>query len=213
MYLPPHFSQTDLELLQALIAEHPLGTLVTLGAGGLDANHIPFLLDARSGEHGTLIGHVARANALWHDHDPAVEALVVFRGPGAYVSPNWYPTKQETHRVVPTWNYAVVHAHGPLIVHADATWLRGVVGKLTKTMEAGQAAPWKMADAPRDYIDEMLAQIVGIEIPIRRLVGKWKASQNRPDSDRAGAIAGLRATADPEDIAMADVMAAALPRE
>lgn len=207
MYMPPHFNQTDTEQLRRLIAGHPLGTLVTLGRDGLDANHIPFLLDPRQGDHGTLIGHVARNNALWHDHDPSTEALVIFQGPDAYISPNWYPTKRETHQVVPTWNYAVIHVHGPLIVHEDAKWLRGVVGKLTKAMEAGQAEPWKMGDAPRDYIDEMLTQIVGIEIPIHRLTGKWKASQNRPAADRAGAIAGLRASGDPASGAMADLMA------
>ena len=206
MYVPPHFAQTDAEQLRRLIADHPLGTLVTLGRDGLDANHIPFLLDPRQGNLGTLIGHVARNNALWHDLDPAVEALVVFRGPDAYISPNWYPTKQATHQVVPTWNYAVVHIHGPLVVHEDAKWLRGVVGKLTKEMEAGQADPWKMADAPRTYIDTMLTQIVGIEIPIHRLTGKWKASQNRPAADRAGAIAGLRATGTHDSGAMADLM-------
>ncbi len=211
MYLPPYSAQTDLALLRTLIADYPLGTLVTLGGDGLDANHIPFLLDTRQGEHGTLIGHVARNNALWRDHDPAIDALVIFQGPTAYISPNWYPTKQATHEVVPTYNYAVVHAHGPLIVHEDEKWLRGVVGKLTKTMEADQAEPWRMADAPRAFINEMLTQIVGIEIPIRRLTGKWKASQNRPAVDRTGAIAGLRATGDAEARAMAGVMEESVP--
>lgn len=208
MYLPAQFAQHDVERIRRLIADYPLGTLVTLGDDGLDANHIPFLLDPGQGEHGTLIGHVARNNPLWHDHDPALKALVIFQGPGAYISPNWYPTKQATHEVVPTYNYATVHAHGPLVVHEDAKWLRGVVGKLTKTMEAGQAEPWKMADAPKPFTDEMLTQIVGIEIPIRRLTGKWKASQNRPAADRAGAIAGLRAAGDPSSLAMADLIEA-----
>src|SRR4051812_43164410 len=131
MYLPTHFEQTDPAAIHALIAEHPLGTLVTLGDDGLTANHIPFLLDAKAGEQGTLIGHVARNNALWHDHAEGVEALVIFHGPSSYISPNWYPTKQETHEVVPTYNYAVVHVHGPLVVHQDEKWLRGIVGRLT----------------------------------------------------------------------------------
>jgi len=206
VYLPPHFEETDPEALAGLIADRPLGTLITLGADGLSANHIPFLLDERSGDRGTLIGHVARNNAVWHDVDDAVEALVVFQGPSAYISPNWYPTKQETHEVVPTYNYAVVHAYGPLIVHEDEKWLRGIVGRLTKTMEASQPAPWKMADAPADYLRTMLGNIVGIEIPITRLIGKWKTSQNRSEADRLGAANALHARGDEESAAMAELI-------
>ena len=144
MYLPAHFEETRTEVLHTLIAEYPLGALVTLGSDGLTANHIPFLVDSSAGEHGRLIGHVARNNALWHDHDANLQALVIFQGPSAYISPNWYATKLATHEVVPTYNYAVVHAHGPLIIHDDPKWLRGVVGKLTKAMESSQAVPWKM---------------------------------------------------------------------
>jgi transcriptional regulator len=206
MYLPAHFEETRTEVLHALIAEHPLGALVTLGSDGLTANHIPFLVVAGAGSHGRLIGHVARNNALWHDHDANLEALVIFQGSSAYISPNWYATKRATHQVVPTYNYAVVHARGPLIIHDDPKWVRGVVGKLTKTMEASQAVPWKMADAPPEFIGQQLENIVGIEIPISRLIGKWKTSQNRPVEDRIGAAAGLRATGKPDNEAMANLV-------
>jgi transcriptional regulator len=206
VYLSPHFAEADLDAMHQLIREHPLGTLITLGAEGLTANHIPFILDTRAGGNGRLLGHVARNNAVWHDHDPDLDALVVFQSTEAYISPGWYATKRETGEVVPTWNYAVVHISGRLVVHDDPKWVRGQAGMLTKQQEASQPAPWKMADAPPAYTATQLASIVGIEIPITRLVGKTKASQNRRESDRAGAIAGLRETGDPGDAAMADLM-------
>ncbi len=209
VYLPAHFEEARPEALRQLIAAHPLGALVTVGPQGLSANHIPFLLEAR-GELGTLIGHVARNNDVWRTEPDRPEALVIFQGPTAYISPNWYATKQATHRVVPTYNYTVVHVHGPLIVHEDEKWLRGVVGKLTKQFEATQPQPWKMADAPADYLSEQLANIVGVEIPIQRIVGKWKTSQNREPADRVGAVAGLRALDDPESTAMAELIDATL---
>ncbi len=208
VYLPPHFAETDTGAMHELIRAFPLGTLVTLGADGLAANHIPFVLDTRTGEHGRLLAHVARSNAVWHDHAPDQDALVVFQAADAYISPNWYPTKPETHRVVPTWNYAIVHASGPIVVHDDEKWVRGQAGMLTKQQEASQTVPWKMADAPPPFTQEQLGQIVGIEIPISRLIGKTKASQNRNDRDRVGAIAGLRETGDAGDTAMANVMEA-----
>jgi transcriptional regulator len=213
VYLPPAFAETDVETLHGLIREFPLGLLITLGGEGLSANHIPFVFDANSGVHGRLLGHVARNNTVWRDHDPNQEALVVFQAADGYVSPNWYPSKHETHEAVPTWNYAVVHAHGPLIVHDDERWLRGQAGRLTKQQEASQPVPWKMADAPPAYTAAMLAQIVGIEIPIARLTGKFKASQNRQPRDRDGAISGLRATGDPGDAAMAALMETIRDRE
>jgi transcriptional regulator len=206
VYLPTHFEETKTESLRALVAEHPLGMLVTLSSDGISANHIPFLLDERAGENGALIGHVARNNAVWHDRDDRIEALTIFQGPSAYISPNWYATKRETHEVVPTYNYAVVHVYGKVVVHEDAKWLRGIVGRLTKRFEAEQPAPWKMADAPAAYIDNQLTNIVGIEIPISRIVGKWKVSQNRPEADRAGAVEGLRARDDREDAEVADLI-------
>jgi transcriptional regulator len=206
VYLPQYFAETDIAAMHRLIQAFPLGTLITLGADGLAANHVPFVLDPRAGEHGRLLGHVARNNAVWRDHDPDREALVVFQSVEAYITPNWYETKRETHEVVPTWNYAVVHAYGPVIVHDDARWVRGQAGMLTKQQETPQPTPWKMADAPPAYTAANLEQIVGIEIPITRLVGKVKASQNRRDVDREGAIAGLRETGDPGDAAMAELM-------
>ncbi len=219
MYLPPHFAESRADRLHALIAAYPLGALVTLGPDGLTANHIPFLLDPAASAHGRLIGHVARNNPVWEDLREAqpeqgepgqtTAALVIFQGPTAYISPSWYATKHETHEVVPTYNYAVVHVHGVPVIHEDPKWLRGVVGKLTKTMEATQLVPWKMADAPAAFLTDQLTKIVGVEIPIDRIVGKWKTSQNRSSADRTGAISALRATDDPTAAAMADLIAAA----
>lgn len=207
MYLPAHFAEERDETIGRLIADYPLGTLVTLGSEGLSANHIPFLFDREAGPHGTLRGHVARGNAVWHDHAPAPETLVIFQGPQAYISPNWYPTKQDEHRVVPTYNYAVVHAYGELIVHDDEKWLRVFLGRLTKRMESPQERPWKMGDAPQEYLATMLQGIVGIEIVLSRLVGKWKVSQNRLSVDREGAARGLRAAGGAEQAAMAALIA------
>jgi transcriptional regulator len=206
MYLPEHFIENDATVLHDLIAEFPLGMLVTLGSNGLNANHLPFLLDADRGQHGTLLTHVARGNQVWSDFSPEHEALITFQGPSAYISPNWYATKADTHRVVPTYNYAVVHAYGHLVIHDDEKWLLGFLGRLTKRMEAPQSRPWKMRDAPRDYLREMLGGIVGIEIPINRIVGKWKVSQNRPAIDRESAANGLHATGEPDAVAMADLI-------
>lgn len=212
MYRPEHFVERDPAVLQGLIADQPLGALVTVGADGLTANHLPFMLTTGTGGYGTLCTHVARANQVWHDHSADHEALVIFQGPGAYVSPNWYPTKAETHRHVPTYNYVVLHAHGPLIIHDDEKWLRGFLGRLTKRMEAALPRPWKMGDAPQDYLREMLGEIVGIEVPISRLIGKWKVSQNRLPVDRDGAARGLRASGEPDGVAMADLIASTASR-
>lgn len=213
MYLPTHFAEERDETIGRLIADYPLGTLVTLGSEGLSANHIPFMFDAEAGPHGTLRGHVARGNAVWHDHAPEHEALVIFQGPQAYISPNWYPTKQDEHRVVPTYNYAVVHAYGELVVHDDEKWLRAFLGRLTKRMESPQVRPWKMGDAPQDYLATMVQGIVGIEIVVSRLVGKWKVSQNRSPVDREGAAAGLRVAGGAEQAAMAALIAEAEVRD
>jgi transcriptional regulator len=208
VYLPQHFVESDTAAMHQVIRNFPLGTLVTLGSDGLAANHIPFVLDPRAGEHGRLLGHVARNNPVWRDHDPGQEALVVFQSVEAYITPNWYATKRETHEVVPTWNYAVVHVYGRIIVHDDVKWIRVQAGMLTKQQEAFQPTPWKMADAPPAYTTAMLEQIVGIELPIARLVGKFKASQNRREIDQEGAIDGLRATGEPGNVAMAELMEA-----
>lgn len=212
MYLPAHFTEPDRETQVALIRRHPLGALVTLDDEGLHADHIPFLYEAGEGGEGRLIGHVARNSGAWRRADGIAEVLVVFQDATAYISPNWYPSKRETHRVVPTYNYAVVHAYGPLVVRDEPKWIRGVVGKLTKAMEAAQDVPWKMADAPSDYLADRITEIVGIEVPISRMIGKWKVSQNREKADRHGAIAGLRAGGAPEQAVMAELVAAKLPR-
>lgn len=194
MYLPPAFEETRPDALRALIAAHPLGALVTHGAGGLDANHIPFELDATTGPHGLLRAHVARANPVWQQAGDT-EVLVIFQAADGYISPNWYPSKPEHHRHVPTWNYAVVHVHGVLRVRDDERFVRGLVARLTREHEARsqQSRPWKMGDAPSDYIDGLLQVIVGIEVEITRLVGKCKLGQNRETRDRLGAADGLAA--------------------
>ncbi|HMG19782.1 MAG TPA: FMN-binding negative transcriptional regulator [Kofleriaceae bacterium] len=203
MYLPAQFREASTPVLHDLIRAHPFATLVTLDAGGLVANHLPFELDAAAGPLGTLRGHVARANPVWKlrtegaaNSEAAVEALVVFQGAHHYITPSYYATKAATGKVVPTWNYAVVHAHGPLRAIEDPAWLRGFVEQLTARYEAARAqatgaAPWHVSDAPEPFLETMLKAIVGIELPIARLEGKWKVSQNRPAEDRAGVVAGL----------------------
>lgn len=193
MYLPAAFALTDPEHLHRIMRTHPLGMLVTQGAEGLDANHIPFEFDPDTGLLGTLHAHVARANPVWQQVASGSPVLVVFRGEQAYVSPNWYPSKHETHRQVPTWNYEVVHAHGTLTAHDDERYVRGVVARLTRTHEAGEPQPWKMAEAPADYVAQMAAQIVGIEVAITSLVGKSKMSQNKEPGDREGVAQAFEA--------------------
>lgn len=194
MYLPAHFEEKRPEVLHALMREHPLGQLVTHGPDGLDANPLPFELDTSVGPHGLLRAHVARANPVWQQAADT-EVLVILQAADGYISPNWYPSKPEHHRHVPTWNYARVHAHGVLRVRDDERFLRGLVARLTREHEARsqQARPWKMGDAPADYIDSMLKMIVGIEIEVTRLVGKFKLGQNRELRDRLGAADGLTA--------------------
>lgn len=172
--------------------DHPLGTIVTLTHKGLDANHIPFELDTARGSHGTLQAHIARANSLWTEVPDGAQVLVIFRGPQGYISPNWYPSKQETHRHVPTWNYEVVHAHGRLRIIDDEKFVRGLVARLTRRHEATQPAPWKMGDAPADYLDENLKLIVGLEVEVSRLEGKRKLGQNREPRDLQGAVNALQ---------------------
>lgn len=191
MYLPKHFEETRVHILHGLIRTYPLGALVMRGPDGLDANHIPFEIDPEPGPFGTLRGHIARANPLWREQPPDATALVIFQGPDTYVSPSWYATKTDTGKVVPTWNYAVVHAHGAVRFIDDRTWLRGFVEKLTTRHESPRREPWRITDAPPDYIESQLGAIIGLEIPIARLVGKWKVSQNRPAADREGAAEGL----------------------
>lgn len=192
MYTPAHFAETRIEVMQQLMQSHRLATIVHHGDGGrLDANHIPLLIDPSRGRFGTLVGHVARANPLWRE--ATSEVLVIFQGPQAYITPSWYVGKQTHGKVVPTWNYAVVHAHGRLRAIDDPDWLRNHVTTMTAANEAARTAPWQVGDAPADYIATMLQAIVGIEIEITALTGKWKVSQNRSAEDRAGVAAGLAA--------------------
>ncbi len=203
MYLPPHFEERRTELLHKLILEHPLGTLVTLGADGITANHLPFEIDPEPAPFGTLRAHVARANPVWRDHAADAEALVVFQGASTYVSPSWYPSKQETGKVVPTYNYVVVHARGRLRAIEDPEWLRGLVGRLTDRHEAGRSKPWKVTDAPEGYILSQLRAIVGLEMVPTALVGKWKLSQNRPPADCDGVARALEGSPDAQSRDMA----------
>jgi transcriptional regulator len=184
MYVPAHFSVPETEALHELINTHPLGILVANTPNGLDANHIPFEFDANVGEHGLLRFHVARSNTIWQDVKDGDEVLVVFRGEEAYVTPSWFPSKHEFHRQVPTWNYKVVHLHGRIKVCDDERFVRGMVARLTKTHEATRPEPWKMTDAPADYIQTMLQNIVGMEIEVTKITGKFKLSQNRELRDR-----------------------------
>jgi len=188
MYVPDHFALTDLGEAYRIIEAHPLGVLVTSTSDGLDANHLPFELNA---ERSVLTAHVARANPVWQNCGEGIDALVIFRGEESYISPNWYPSKHELHRQVPTWNYQAVHVHGRLVVQDQEKFVRGVVARLTRTHEATEPKPWKMGDSPPDYIDSMLKAIVGLEIRITRLEGKAKLSQNRDNSDRFSAAERL----------------------
>ena len=190
MYLPAHFAASTADAYD-LIRQHPLGALVHQHAGGLDANHLPWELETPEAAPARLIGHVARANPLLEQLHDGVDVLVIFQAEQAYISPNWYPSKHETHRQVPTWNYQAVHAHGTITIHDDERFVRGVVARLTRRHEARQPAPWKMGDAPVDYIDAQVRAIVGVEIAITALTGKMKLSQNRATRDRLSAADAL----------------------
>ena len=192
MYTPAHFRVSEPAALHRIIAAHPLGVLVTSHEGSLDANHIPFEFDPQIGPLGRLSAHVARANPVWQQCLAGADVLVIFRGKESYISPNWYPSKHETHRQVPTWNYEVVHAHGRLRVRDDEKFLRGVLARLTRVHEAQEPRPWKMGDSAPEYIDMMLRAVVGLEIDITALEGKSKLSQNREPRDIAGAVQMMR---------------------
>jgi len=196
MYQPPHFREDRIEVQHALIRAQSLGLLITAGRDGLQANPVPFLIDADGSERGTLRAHLARANPQWQELATVAECLVVFQGPHQYISPSLYPTKHEHGRVVPTWNYITVHAWGQPRVIDDAAWIRRQVDDLTSHKERSRSTPWFVSDAPESYVAAQLRGIIGIEIPIARIEGKWKVSQNRPAHDRAGVVAGLRDSGD-----------------
>ncbi len=201
MYLPPHFTQTDTEEIKAFIDAHPFATVITLVNGEMWPTQIPLF---RQGDD-TLIGHVARANEMWR-HDTTQDALIIFSGPDTYITPNWYETKRQTHKAVPTWNYASVNIWAEMTLHDDARWKRMAVGKLTNIHERASAEPWKMGDAPQDYLEEQLDHIVGVEFMIKRLEAKWKLNQNRTIEDREGVIAGLTARDRDADAAITSMM-------
>ena len=206
MYVPKYFEETRVEVLHEWIRAHPLAALVTLAANQLDANHIPFEINPTPPPFGTLRTHIARANPLWRNLSRNAQALAIFRGPDAYISPAWLATKQIHGKVVPTWNYTVVHAHGPLRVIDDREWLREFVQTLTNRHEAVHPDPWKVTDAPADFIEQQLDAIIGLEMPITQLTGKRKASQNHPPQDRTGIAEGLQREGREASAAMADLV-------
>ena len=207
MYLPTAFREERPEILHQLIRSHPLATLITAGPAGLMANLLPVLVYEGEGAFGVLRAHLARANAQWKELAAVEQCLVVFQGPQRYISPSWYATKKETQKVVPTWNFAMVQAWGAPRVIEDATWLRRQLEDLTRSQEGGRPAPWHVSDAPATFIEAQMRAIVGLEIPIARIEGKWKMSQNRPAADRHGVVEGLRTQGDERSIEVAALVA------
>ena len=206
MYLPKIHEETRLDVLHGLIREHSLGTWVAADETELNVNHIPFVIDSSRGEFGTLVGHVARANPVWKAPANTLPSVIIFRGPQTYITPSWYPSKHEHGKAVPTWNYAVVTAHGLPAFIEDPAWLYGHLSDLTDKHEASQALPWKIGDAPQEFTDKLIAAIVGVEIPIQRIEGKWKTNQNRPEQDKIGVVAGLLGKGDDDSVAMASLV-------
>lgn len=210
MYVSKHHQLTNQDAIFTLMESHPLGAWVCQVDGALVANHVPFLLDRSRGPFGTLIGHVSRANRVWRELGTHTSSLVMFRGPQAYITPGWYPGKAEHGKVVPTWNYAVAHAHGIARAVEERDWLLNMLNRLTDAQETGREAPWRVADAPASYIDKLLGAIVGIEIPIGRLEGKLKASQDEAMQDRRGTIASLHKSLYEEERMMANLVVKAM---
>lgn len=206
MYIPKFNEETRVPVLDQLMRSHPLATLVTMGASGLFATHLPVVLHRVDDTHATLRGHLSRANAQWREFRPDVQALAIFSGPEHYITPNWYPEKTKTGKVVPTWNYAVVHAYGSLRIIEDPTWLLEHLNLLTNTHEASLPTPWKISDAPEGYVETIAKGIVGIELAIERLEGKWKVSQNQNEQTRDSVARGLEALGDEASLAMRDLV-------
>jgi transcriptional regulator len=211
MYLPEHFRQGELKQMHALIRAHPFGILVSAGSEGLYATHLPTVLKD-DGRYGLIECHLARANPHWKDLAAGIEALMIFQGIEGYITPTWYPSKAEHGKVVPTWNYSVVHAHGRPEVMQDKHWLRSHVTELTAQQEHGRATPWAVSDAPESFIEIMLRGIIGLRIVIERIEGKWKMSQNREAKDREGVAKGLLARGARGDLQMADLVAGKIMR-
>lgn len=203
MYIPKQFEEPRVEVMHELVRAYPLATLVTHSSSGLNANHIPLHLSESPAPYGTVRGHIARANPLFGEIAGGIEALAIFHGPDSYITPSWYATKKETGKVVPTWNYAVVHAYGVLRVVDNASWLRAQLDALTDQNEASFPEPWAVSDAPADHIERIMAAIVGVEMVITKMFGKWKVSQNQPTQNQVGVISGLKASGLLESQAMA----------
>lgn len=206
MYVPSHFSEDRIPVLHEAMRALAFGSLIMSGESGLEASHLPMMVDPEHGPRGALLGHLARGNPQWKAAPAGAQALAMFVGPNAYITPSWYPTKSETGKVVPTWNYLAVHAYGEIEFFDDPSRLRDHVTRLTQAHESARAAPWAVSDAPADYIDKMLGAIVGFTLTIARLEGKWKMSQNRVQLDRAGVLAGLTREGGAAQEAVADVM-------
>jgi transcriptional regulator len=201
MYIPNANREDRLSVLHELMVDQPFASLITVGSSGLFASHIPMVLE-QNGAKGLLRGHLSRANTQWRDYSSSIEALAIFSGPQHYITPSWYPEKQETGKVVPTWNYVVVHAYGYLKVIEDGDWLMAHLRQLTNIHEAASPVPWQVGDAPADYVASQLKGIVGLEMAIERLEGKWKVSQNRSEQDRDGVVKGLVELNTTESLAM-----------
>lgn len=209
MYLPKHFQENRVEVLHDLIRSHPLATLITVSNGAPNANHIPMHVDDSPAPFGTLRGHVARANPILDDWQAAGETLAIFHGPDTYITPSWYETKKETGKVVPTWNFVVVHAYGVVRVLDDPVSLREELDALIDNNEARFPEPWSLTDAPAEFTERLMQHIVAFEMPVTRLIGKWKVSQNQPRKNQEGVIAGLAGSGQ----AGADEMAAMVKQQ
>ena len=206
MYTPEHFSETSLDALHEIMRAYPLATLVSQSSSGSNANHLPLHLTTKNHTFGILSGHIARANPLWQELSDGNEVLVIFHGPHAYVTPSWYPAKAKTGMVLPTWNYVVVHARGKPQLIEDTEWLRAHLHILTADHEARFDTPWQLEDAPSDFIEKMMRAVVGIEIEITQLAGKWKLSQNQSAENQIGVLEGLRKSSIKKDLEMASVI-------
>lgn len=213
LYTPRHFREDRTDVLHGAIRDFPMAQLVTFGETGLESTPLPLLLDLADGGQGALLGHVARANPQWKTADRSVEALAIFSGPDAYISPGWYETKRQTGKVVPTWNYVTIQVRGRISFVEEPQELLEIVRRLTELHENGRDAPWAVADAPADFIASQLRAIVGLRLEITEITGKWKMSQNRSEADRAGVIEGLRAEGAPAADAVAEFVAAAMTED
>ena len=213
MYIPKHFEETRPQILRNLMHQYPLATVVTQNHNELNANHVPLLLCDADTPIGKLQGHVARANPLLNDIAYTQDVLLIFQGADAYISPSWYEEKAITGKVVPTWNYLAVHVYGKISPHEDPDWLRAHLENLTEQHESDFPTPWQLADAPSDYINRMLRGIVGIEIVIDRIIGKWKLSQNKAPADQQAIAEGLSAQARPDSAALSSAMISAMAQE